>query len=46
MTLGGAPVHAELLRRIHPSLPGLNARIASGYGLSENAIAAAKKTRI
>jgi acyl-CoA synthetase (AMP-forming)/AMP-acid ligase II len=37
MTLGGAPVHAELLRRIHASLPGLNARIASGYGLSENA---------
>jgi steroid-24-oyl-CoA synthetase len=37
MTLGGAPVHAELLRRIHASLPGLNARIATGYGLSENA---------
>jgi acyl-CoA synthetase (AMP-forming)/AMP-acid ligase II len=37
LTLGGAPVHAELLHRIHARLPGLTARIASGYGLSENA---------
>lgn len=37
MTLGGAPVHAELLKRIRETLPGLEARIATGYGLSENA---------
>jgi acyl-CoA synthetase (AMP-forming)/AMP-acid ligase II len=37
MTLGGAPVHSELLRRIRESLPGLRARVATGYGLSENA---------
>jgi acyl-CoA synthetase (AMP-forming)/AMP-acid ligase II len=37
LTLGGAPVHAELLRRIRESLPSVSARIATGYGLSENA---------
>lgn len=36
MTLGGAPVHADLLRRIRDGLPGLDARVATGYGLSEN----------
>jgi acyl-CoA synthetase (AMP-forming)/AMP-acid ligase II len=37
MTLGGAPVHAELLQRIRVGLPSVQARIATGYGLSENA---------
>lgn len=37
MTLGGAPVHAELLSRIRTGLPSVQARIATGYGLSENA---------
>ncbi len=37
MTLGGAPVHSELLRRVRSGLPGVEARIATGYGLSENA---------
>lgn len=37
MTLGGAPVHAELLERIRTGLPSVQARIATGYGLSENA---------
>ena len=36
LTLGGAPVHAELLARIREALPALDARIATGYGLSEN----------
>jgi acyl-CoA synthetase (AMP-forming)/AMP-acid ligase II len=37
MTLGGAPVHAELLAQVRDGLPGAQARIATGYGLSENA---------
>jgi acyl-CoA synthetase (AMP-forming)/AMP-acid ligase II len=37
MTLGGAPVHAELLNLIQTGLPGADARVATGYGLSENA---------
>jgi len=37
LTLGGAPVHAELLARIRTDLPSVEARIATGYGLSENA---------
>ncbi|MDR3530479.1 MAG: class I adenylate-forming enzyme family protein [Rhodopila sp.] len=37
MTLGGAPVHAELLERMRSGLPDVQARIATGYGLSENA---------
>lgn len=36
VTLGGAPVHAELLRRVREGLPGVQSRIATGYGLSEN----------
>ena len=36
MTLGGAPVHPELLRRIRTTVPSVQARIATGYGLSEN----------
>lgn len=37
MTLGGSPVHPELLERIGTGLPSVQARIATGYGLSENA---------
>jgi acyl-CoA synthetase (AMP-forming)/AMP-acid ligase II len=36
VTLGGAPLHVDLQRRIRDGLPGVNARIATGYGLSEN----------
>lgn len=36
VTLGGAPLHAELQERIRTGLPGAEARIATGYGLSEN----------
>ena len=36
VTLGGAPLHVELQQRIRDGLPGVNARIATGYGLSEN----------
>jgi acyl-CoA synthetase (AMP-forming)/AMP-acid ligase II len=36
VTLGGAPVHAELLRRIAEGLPAVQARIPTGYGLTEN----------
>lgn len=36
LTLGGAPVHAELLQRVRAVLPDVEARIATGYGLSEN----------
>ena len=36
VTLGGAPLHVELQQRIRSGLPGVNPRIATGYGLSEN----------
>jgi acyl-CoA synthetase (AMP-forming)/AMP-acid ligase II len=36
VTLGGAPVHAELLGRIAKGLPAVEARIPTGYGLTEN----------
>lgn len=36
VTLGGAPLHAELQERIRTGLPGADARVATGYGLSEN----------
>jgi acyl-CoA synthetase (AMP-forming)/AMP-acid ligase II len=36
MTLGGAPVYAELLQRMRSGLPSIQPRIATGYGLSEN----------
>jgi acyl-CoA synthetase (AMP-forming)/AMP-acid ligase II/alcohol dehydrogenase class IV len=36
ITLGGAPVSAELLKLMRSGLPGVEARIATGYGLSEN----------
>lgn len=36
LTLGGAPVHAELLELVRKGLPGVEAKIATGYGLTEN----------
>ena len=36
VTVGGAPVHAELMRRIGEALPSVAARIPTGYGLTEN----------
>jgi acyl-CoA synthetase (AMP-forming)/AMP-acid ligase II len=36
VTLGGAPLHTELLERIRSGLPGVAVKIATGYGLSEN----------
>jgi acyl-CoA synthetase (AMP-forming)/AMP-acid ligase II len=36
VTVGGAPVHAELLQRIRTGLPSVQARIPTGYGLTEN----------
>jgi steroid-24-oyl-CoA synthetase len=36
VTLGGAPLHASLQQRIRSGLLGAQARIATGYGLSEN----------
>jgi acyl-CoA synthetase (AMP-forming)/AMP-acid ligase II len=36
LTVGGAPVHAELLQRIPLGFPGVKARIPTGYGLTEN----------
>ena len=36
LTVGGAPVHAELLEQIRSGLPSVQARIATGYGLTEN----------
>jgi steroid-24-oyl-CoA synthetase len=36
LTVGGASVHAELLQRIRAGLPSVQARIPTGYGLTEN----------
>lgn len=36
VTVGGAPVYAELLQRIRTGLPSVQARIPTGYGLTEN----------
>jgi acyl-CoA synthetase (AMP-forming)/AMP-acid ligase II len=36
LTLGGAPIHAELLQRIGTALPGVQARVPTGYGLTES----------
>lgn len=36
ISIGGAPVHAALMRRIREQLPGVNPRIPTGYGLTEN----------
>lgn len=36
LTVGGAPVHVELLERIRTGLPGADARVPTGFGLTEN----------
>jgi acyl-CoA synthetase (AMP-forming)/AMP-acid ligase II len=36
ISVGGAPVHAELMRRIRTELPSVSPRIPTGYGLTEN----------
>jgi acyl-CoA synthetase (AMP-forming)/AMP-acid ligase II len=36
LTIGGAPVHAELVERIGRELPGVQAGVPTGYGLTEN----------
>jgi acyl-CoA synthetase (AMP-forming)/AMP-acid ligase II len=36
LTLGGAPAHPSLYQRIRDELPSVRARIATGYGLTEN----------
>jgi acyl-CoA synthetase (AMP-forming)/AMP-acid ligase II len=37
VTLGGSAVHAELMHLLRTGLPAVEARVATGYGLSENA---------
>jgi acyl-CoA synthetase (AMP-forming)/AMP-acid ligase II len=36
LTIGGAPIHAELLERIRGELPAVQAGVPTGYGLTEN----------
>lgn len=36
ISVGGAPVHAELMQRIRSELPSVSPRIPTGYGLTEN----------
>ncbi len=36
ISIGGAPVHRELMERIRTSLPSVSPRIPTGYGLTEN----------
>ena len=36
VTVGGAPVHAEFLERLRTGLPGVQVRVPTGYGLTEN----------
>lgn len=36
ISVGGAPVHAELMQRVRASLPSVSPRIPTGYGLTEN----------
>jgi acyl-CoA synthetase (AMP-forming)/AMP-acid ligase II len=36
ISIGGAPVHAELMQRMRVGLPSVNPRIPTGYGLTEN----------
>ena len=36
ISIGGAPVHAELMQRMRSSLPSVSPRIPTGYGLTEN----------
>jgi acyl-CoA synthetase (AMP-forming)/AMP-acid ligase II len=36
LTIGGAPIHPELLQRIDSELPAVKAGVPTGYGLTEN----------
>ncbi len=36
ISIGGAQVHADLMRRIRSQLPSVSPRIPTGYGLTEN----------
>jgi acyl-CoA synthetase (AMP-forming)/AMP-acid ligase II len=36
ISIGGAPVHKELMQRIRGGLPGVSPRVPTGYGLTEN----------
>jgi acyl-CoA synthetase (AMP-forming)/AMP-acid ligase II len=36
ISIGGAPVHAELMHRMRAGLPSVSPRIPTGYGLTEN----------
>jgi acyl-CoA synthetase (AMP-forming)/AMP-acid ligase II len=36
ISIGGAPVHAELLQRMRLDLPSVSPRVPTGYGLTEN----------
>jgi acyl-CoA synthetase (AMP-forming)/AMP-acid ligase II len=36
ISIGGAPVHKELMQRIRDGLPSVSPRIPTGYGLTEN----------
>jgi acyl-CoA synthetase (AMP-forming)/AMP-acid ligase II len=36
LTVGGAPVHSEFLAQLRAGLPGVEPRVATGYGLTEN----------
>ena len=36
ISIGGAPVHDELMQRMRNALPGVSSRIPTGYGLTEN----------
>lgn len=36
ISIGGAPVHVELMQRMRTSLPSVSPRVPTGYGLTEN----------
>jgi acyl-CoA synthetase (AMP-forming)/AMP-acid ligase II len=36
VTVGGAPVHADFIAALRSGLPGVEPRVATGYGLTEN----------
>jgi acyl-CoA synthetase (AMP-forming)/AMP-acid ligase II len=36
ISIGGAPVHKELMQRVRAQLPSVSPRIPTGYGLTEN----------
>jgi acyl-CoA synthetase (AMP-forming)/AMP-acid ligase II len=36
LTVGGAPIHGEFLAELRAGFPGVEPRVATGYGLTEN----------